>query len=139
MKQKKRSSDPVQPLYSEEELRIAQLRGKVRALTALCLDCKDIDGCPFGRQLEELYEEHCRPQVGKDLRHCYRCRHTLDGTCAVDRAQLAAELHAQLAECTRKRGFGMPFVLARWDILFPRSTEPESPPEGETKCSGFCP
>lgn len=106
---------PLPLLYSEEELRCIRVRGKARALTRLCVACEDL--CAFGRRLEQLYREFCEPQVGDDFKYCNNCSRTLDGSCSVDQAALAEALHEQLGECTRKRGFEMPFSIVRWDIL----------------------
>jgi len=110
-------ADPS-PLYSPEEIQLIRVRGKARALTALCITCGDLAACSFGQRLEKLYLEFCQPQVGNDFRRCWKCSRTLDGTCGVDLAALADDLHEQLATCTRKRRFEMPFNIARWDVLF---------------------
>jgi len=104
-------------LYSEAELHRINVRGKARGLTKLCVGCDELGCCTVGRQLAQLHRRFCEPEVGSDFRRCSRCSRTLAG-CAVDEAALDARLHEQLAYCTRKRGFGMPFRLMRWDVLF---------------------
>lgn len=104
-------------LYSPDELAAIRVRGKARALTRLCIACEDLAGCAFGRCLAALHREFCAPQVGEDFRHCSKCSRTLDGSCGVDQAALAAPLHEQLGRCTEKRGFDMPFSITRWDVL----------------------
>ena len=110
----------AEPLYSEAELQAIRVRGKARTLTRLCVVCEDLGLCDFGRSLDQLYREFCEPQVGDDFKHCSKCSRTLDGSCGVDQAALAEALHEQLGECTRKRGFEMPFSIVRWDILLAR-------------------
>jgi hypothetical protein len=104
--------------YSEDEVRLVRVRGKARTLTKLCVACENLGGCAFGRRLEQFHKEFCRPQVGDDFRRCARCSRTLDGSCVVDQAALADELHQQLAVCTQRRGFDMPLNIARLDVLF---------------------
>ncbi len=104
-------------LYSEEEVHKINVRGKARGLTKLCVACAELGCCAVGRQLAQLHRRFCEPEVGADFRHCSHCSRTLAG-CAVDEAALDAQLHEQLAHCTRKRGFDMPFRLMRWDVLF---------------------
>lgn len=104
-------------LYSAEELHAINVRGRARGLTKLCIACDELGICAVGRRLAQIHNRFCAPEVGGDFRHCSRCSRTLDG-CAVDAAALDRELHEQLAYCTRKRGFEMPFLLTRWDVLF---------------------
>lgn len=104
-------------IYSAEELHTINVRGKARSLTKLCVACDELGNCAVGDRLTQIHRKFCEPEVGGDFRHCSRCRRTLGG-CAVDAAALDRELHEQLAYCTRKRGFGMPLLLARWDVLF---------------------
>lgn len=113
----KRPDPPEGFLYSEEELVAIRVRGRARTLTKLCVDCQDLGDCAFGRRLEQVHREFCEPQVGADFKHCSQCSRTLDGSCAIDQAALAAELHEQLGRCTEKRRFEMPFAIVRWDVL----------------------
>lgn len=103
-------------IYSEQEVHTINVRAKARGLTRLCVDCNELGICVVGRRLTQLHRKFCEPEVGPDFRHCAQCSRTLDG-CAVDAAALDRELHEQLAYCTRKRGFQMPFLLTRWDVL----------------------
>lgn len=104
-------------IYSEQEIHAINVRGKARGLTKLCVECNELGICAVGRRLAQIHRKFCEPEVGGDFRRCSRCSRTLDG-CAVDAAALDRELHEQLAYCTRKRGFQMPFLLTRWDVLF---------------------
>lgn len=103
-------------IYSAEELHTINVRGRARGLTKLCVACDELGCCAVGSRLAQLHRKFCEPEVGGDFRHCAQCSRTLDG-CAVDAAKLDGELHEQLAYCTRKRGFQMPFLLTRWDVL----------------------
>lgn len=107
---------PPDLIYSVEELHTINVRGKARRLTKLCVACEELGVCTVGRRLWQLHHKFCEPEVGPDFRHCAQCSRTLEG-CAVDAAALDGELHDQLAHCTRKRGFEMPLLLARWDVL----------------------
>lgn len=102
--------------YSAEQITAIRTRGKARALARLCLGCEDLSGCTLGCKLVQIHRSVCAPQVGDDFKHCSTCAHTLDGSCPIEQASLAVELHDQLGVCTRKRGFDMPFLILRWDI-----------------------
>lgn len=109
---------PAGKLFPQERIRALKTRGKARILSQLCIACGDIASCDLGRRLENIYRQVCQPQVGNDFRHCAKCVHTLERTCAIDRASLAEALHEQLGVCTLKRGFDMPLAIVRWDVLF---------------------
>lgn len=119
MNSRKKVSSSQRLLYTTEELATIRVRGKARALTELCVACRDLGECQLGKRLVQLYRDSCEPQVGDDFRYCASCSRTLDGSCVIDRASLAEELHEQLAVCTRKRGFDMPFHILRWDVVLP--------------------
>lgn len=105
-------------MYTEAEIQTVRTRGKARALARLCVECNDRSTCILGCKLVRIHQEVCAPQTGNDFQRCASCSHTIDGTCAIDKASLAEELHEQLAVCTAKRRFDMPFILLRWDVLF---------------------
>lgn len=104
-------------LFSDERIRRVRVRNKVRRLTELCLDCKDLSDCRFGQQVKNLHEKSCKPQVGDEFRYCAGCLYTLGGECEVDKANLSDSLHQQLAHCTSKRGYGLPLLLIRFDVI----------------------
>lgn len=112
-----RAPGPATALYSDDEVQTIRARGKARRLTELCVSCADLKSCELGKVLDRLHADHCRPEIGDQFRRCTDCRHTLQSDCAVDQANVAPALHEQLAVCTEKRGFDMPFCLVRWDVL----------------------
>lgn len=104
-------------LFSDERIARCKLRNRVRRLTELCIECRDLGACAFGMDAKRMHETYCQPQVGNNFRRCSGCSCTLTDECPVDKARLADTLHAQLAICTAKRGLSLPLCLVRFDVI----------------------
>lgn len=122
---KKSNAPPVrlgadQPeLFSDERLLRNRVRNRARRLTEFCLKCKDLGVCKLGQALAAIQSGHCGKEVGNDFRYCAKCSHTLNGTCPIDKADIAEQLQEQLAVCTGRHGFELPLCLLRFDVFFP--------------------